>query len=65
MKIAICTSARFYPQAIPVADQLEILGINPLLPHTAEKMRQNQSTNEETIIEWDKTPDGYVVKAGL
>lgn len=65
MKIAICSSASFYPQVIAFCDELEALNLEVILPKTAANMRADRSKNIEAVTDWTNSDIGYHGKAIL
>jgi hypothetical protein len=63
--IAVCSSASFYDEVIKMSYDIESLGLRPVLPKTAEKMKQNKDHNIAAITDWSKSPTGYHGKALL
>lgn len=52
MIITICASASFYEKAVEVARELEKMGHEVLLPHTAKIMRETGDFKVETYKTW-------------
>jgi len=63
--VTICASASFYPQIIELSYAIEAMGIRPVLPSTAEKMKHNGKENIEAVTDWSASPAGYHGKALL
>ena len=63
--IAVCSSASFYDEVIKMSYEIEALGLNPVLPKTAERMKQNKNQNIEAVTDWSKSDIGYHGKALL
>lgn len=64
-RLVICASASFYPKVIEKSYELEKLGINIVLPKTAQKMKAQGLQNVEVITDWSQAPNGYRRKAAL
>lgn len=64
-KLAICSSASFYKAVIALSYELEALGLEIILPETAQKMKQERRENDEAITDWARSPSGYHGKALL
>ena len=65
LRLAVCASASFYPQVIAFSYELEKLGIDVVLPKTAQNMKQQGVKNNEAITDWANNPTGYHAKALL
>ncbi len=64
-RLVVCSSASFYKTVIKLSYSLETLGIDIVLPKTAQKMRQEGRENDESITDWSNSPIGYHGKAIL
>ena len=64
-KLTVCSSASFYKTVIKLSYKLEALGIDIVLPKTAQKMKRERRENIETLIDWSNSPIGYRGKAIL
>lgn len=64
-KLAVCSSATFYPEVIALSDKIEVLGIQVVLPKTAQRMKDNGVDNVEVISDWSNNTAGYHGKAEL
>lgn len=58
-KIAICSSAKFYTEIIALSYKIADLGIEAVLPNTAEKMKQEGRENDEATTDWATSSLGY------
>lgn len=64
-KLAVCSSATFYHEVIALSYDIEKLGIDVILPKTAERMKRHADENIEAITDWSSSPAGYHGKALL
>ncbi len=64
-KLAICSSASFYPTVIELSYELERLGFTVILPKTAQHMKENGPDNIEAITDWSNSSVGYHGKSLL
>ncbi len=63
--LAICASASTYNKVIPFSDDLEAQGFRYVLPATAQRMKEDGTTNTEVVIDWANNPKGYEYKSQL
>lgn len=64
-KLAICSSASFYPAVIELSYELEQLGFDVVLTKTAQKMKETPGKNTEAITDWASSTIGYHGKSLL
>lgn len=63
--ITICSSANFYKRVIEVADQLEQLGFDTIVPKTARKMKESGDYDASHYRTWLEDENDYGKKAQL
>jgi hypothetical protein len=63
--ITICSSANFYKKVIEVADQLEPLGFDSIVPLTARKMQASGDYDASHYRTWLQNDNDYGKKAAL
>ena len=63
--IAICSSASVYQQVNEIADQLVALGHTPVVPHTANVMKESGDYDVAHYKTWFGNADDYGKKADL
>jgi hypothetical protein len=64
-KIVVCSSTSFYSQVIELSYEIERLGLNVILPKTAQKMKTEGRENDRVVIDWSTASSGYHGKALL
>lgn len=60
--IVLCSSAAFYEHVNELADQLERIGFNAVVPHNALEMKKAGNYNVEAVKTWFKDPKGFKKK---
>ena len=64
-KLVVCSSSSFYKKVIALSYELEDLGIDVVLPKTAQKMKHEGRENDEATTDWSSVSIGYHGKAIL
>jgi diphthamide synthase subunit DPH2 len=64
-KIVLCSSAAFYEHVNQVADELEALGFEVVVPHTARKMRESGNYDVASVKTWYDNSDDFSKKTAL
>jgi len=62
--IVICSSGAFYKHANQIAQELEKLGYNAVVPATAREMKQRDDYDIMKVKSWYKNPKDRHIKAG-
>ncbi len=65
MKIVICASVNFYEHVNQIADELEKLGFEVIVPKTAVKMRKSGDYDVSKIKTWYKNVEDFSRKKAL
>ena len=65
MKIVFCSSASFYEHVNRLADELEQLGHESIVPDSAEKMKKSGNYDVASHKTWYDNPDDYTQKRAL
>jgi hypothetical protein len=65
MKLVICSSAAFYKHVCEIADKLEALGVEVVIPKTAHIMRSSGDFNVENYKTWYKNNQDFHKKKAL
>lgn len=63
--ITICASASFYKQAVKVQSDIRELGIECIIPASAEKMKQQNNFDVTSYKTWFNNSDDYNQKTNL
>jgi diphthamide synthase subunit DPH2 len=63
--IVICTSAAFYKRANEIAEEIEKLGFNAVIPSTATRMKRDNNYDVSRVKPWYKNPRYYTRKQSL
>lgn len=63
--IVLCSSAAFYEHVNELAQQLEVLGFNAVVPKTARKMKQSGDYDVTKIKTWIERPEDFNLKHDL
>ncbi|MDO8494300.1 MAG: hypothetical protein Q7S68_03080 [Deltaproteobacteria bacterium] len=65
MKITLCSSASFYKQVCEIKKQLQTIGFEVLIPHTANQMEASGDYRVETYKTWFADPKHFDKKTSL
>ncbi len=63
--VAICSSANFYQKAVAVQAELEKAGLQAIVPHTAELMKESGNFEAADYRTWLRDPTKYERKTWL